>query len=109
VTRGSSLKRLWLFLGVVATAAAVLYLPTLSGGAPWSWFIAEAPPLVWFVAGLVIGLLVSHWTWPATERWPELEREVAAEPVLPCDDCREWRRRLRTLVRPHVLKREGRR
>jgi len=111
VTRSGSLKRLALFGVVVLVSFVALYVPTLTGEAPWSWFIGAAPGWVWFVAGLGVGLLVSHFTWPQTARWPELER-LCANLVI------EWRggalpfegdmEQMEALVRPHVLERERR-
>jgi len=114
VTRSGSLKRLALFGAVVLVAFVALYIPTLTGEAPWSWFIGGAPGWVWFVSGLGVGLLVSHFTWPQTDRWPELEREVAR--LLRMNDPRDparlldlrWHHHLSALVRPHVLERERR-
>jgi hypothetical protein len=110
VTRAESLRRLAIWGVIVASVTAVLYLPTLAGGSPWSWHIAEAPRLALVLVAYGAGLLTAHWWWPTTARWPELERAVARW-LIRVEDGRLTpgpHVSLRELVRPHVLERARR-
>lgn len=112
MTRSESLKRFALWAVVVAVFTGVMYFPTLTGGSPWSWHVGEFSPLVTLLVGFTAGLFSGHFWWPRTDRWPELEREVArywnhtGNQRHGCSECDKFIDQLGRLVRPHVLERE---
>lgn len=111
MTRAASLRRLAIWGGVVVVATVVLYVPTLTGGSPWSWHVAELDVRILMGLSALGGALWAHWFWPTTEDWPALEW-LCAHLVI------EWRggappdthdmECVEGLVRPHVLERARR-
>jgi len=111
VTRSGSLKRLALFGAWSVAGVGLFYVPTLLGGSPWSWHVADLDVRLLMGLSCGAGLLLGHWFWPTTKQWPELER-LCANLVI------EWRggalpfegdmEQMEALVRPHVLERERR-
>lgn len=111
MTRAGSLRRLALFGVWTAVGVGAFYVPTLAGGSPWSWHVAELDVRILMGLAALGGALWAHWFWPTTDRWPELERYCAALITrweaggLPAT-AETWK--LRELVRPHVLERARR-
>jgi len=113
VTRSGSLKRLALFGAWTLAGVGLFYVPTLLGGSPWSWHVADLDVRLLMGLSCWAGLLLGHWFWPTTKQWPELEREVARLLALNIDQTysyvdKRWHDHLKALVRPHVLERERR-
>jgi hypothetical protein len=74
----SNPTKTWVLIGAAVLAALGAEMVTvLVWRVPMSHVLADAPSIVVFVVGLIVGGLASHFWWAAKSRWREQDECIA--------------------------------